>query len=438
MKKKFGYILTILIAFFVIAPTANAKTVVNEQEYESLEKAIKAIGSTKATFKITSDETGNAKTISIPTGADYIIDGGNFTVNYSFSLDATSSENSNLKIMNLIMDGNNTLGMAINSQNQSTTPNELTLSVINSTIRNYKSKGFYLTNIKNLLVDNVKFNDLATTTQTWCTGDYALDVNLIGIQDAEIVIKNSTFAGKSGGNSPIKVTQRGGIDDINTDIPYYSQGHSNTPASIKSLVVENCDFTAVTGNSKGDVIIGSSPNADGSARSSATQYAYKVVAKEGTTTEVYTRSSTEIEKGNAYKAVVVTEDAPLMQLTNYVLNSDDVTLNIELNKTYQLNYYFGDKGSIIVNAPEVIFKSSDEEIATVSENGIITAKKEGTAKITATYDNGVYEWTVNVVKNSDSKEETSNPETSDGIILFLSLTIIGFAGVALTYRRLHN
>ena len=67
--------------------------------------------------------------------------------------------------------------MAIISQNQETKPNELTLSVEDSTIRNYKSKGLYLTNVKKLLINNVKFNDLATTTQTWCTGDYALDNN---------------------------------------------------------------------------------------------------------------------------------------------------------------------------------------------------------------------------------------------------------------------
>ena len=36
------------------------------------------------------------------------------------------------------------------------------------------------------------------------------------------------------------------------------------------------------------------------------------------------------------------------------------------------------------------------------------------------------------------KEDVQNPETSDGIMLFLGLTVIGFAGVALTYRRLHN
>ena len=35
-------------------------------------------------------------------------------------------------------------------------------------------------------------------------------------------------------------------------------------------------------------------------------------------------------------------------------------------------------------------------------------------------------------------EEVANPETSDGILLFLGLTVVGIAGVALTYRRLHN
>lgn len=36
------------------------------------------------------------------------------------------------------------------------------------------------------------------------------------------------------------------------------------------------------------------------------------------------------------------------------------------------------------------------------------------------------------------KNEEVNPETSDGILLFLGLTVVGFAGTALAYRRLHN
>ena len=440
MKRKMNFVLAFLIGFFVVMPNVNAKTTVNEQEYDTLEDAINTVGGVEATFTLTSDEVGNAKTINIPAGASYTIDGGNFTVNYSFKLDATSAENSTLKVMNLIMDGNGTLGMAINSQEQEYKPNELTLSVINSTIRNYTNKGFYLTNVKNLLVDNVKFNDLATTEQTWYQGDYALDVNLIGVQDAEITIKNSTFAGHSGGNAPIKVTQRGGFDDINTDVKYYPQGHSNEPASIKSLIVENCDFTGVTGNSKGDVIIGSKHNDDGTARTSATLYNYKVVAKEGTTTEVYTRSTKEAEENGTNKPVVVEAGSPLMQLTSYVLNSDDGNINLEVNGTYQLNYYFGDKGATIVNAPTVTFRSSDDSIVSVSSDGVLTAKKAGTATIYATYDSGEYNWQVNVVKVAEGEavEEVENPNTSDGVLLFLGLTVVGFAGIALTYRRLHN
>ena len=67
-------------------------------------------------------------------------------------------------------------------------------------------------------------------------------------------------------------------------------------------------------------------------------------------------------------------------------------------------------------------------------------KKLETATIYATYDNGEYNWQVNVVGSNETTpvEEVENPETSDGILLFLSLTIVGFAGVALTYKRLHN
>lgn len=440
MKRKMNFVLAFLIGFFVVMPNVNAKTTVNEQEYDSLEDAINAVGSVEATFKITSDEIGSPKTINIPAGASYTIDGGNFTVNYSFKLDATAAENSSLKVMNLIMDGKSTLATAINSQNQSTTPNELTLSVTNSTIKNYTNKGFYLTNVKNLLVDNVNFNNLAFTEQEWYKGDYTIDINLIGVQDAEITIKNSTFSGKAGGNAPIKVTQRGGFDDINTDIPYYKVGHSNTPASVKSLIVENCDFTGVTDNSKGDVCIGSQYNDDGTARTSATLYNYKVVAKEGTTTEVYTRSTKEAEENGTNKPVVVEAGSPLMQLTSYVLNSDDGNINLEVNGTYQLSYYFGDKGATIVNAPTVTFRSSDDSIVSVSSDGVLTAKKAGTATIYATYDSGEYNWQVNVVKATEGEavEEVENPNTSDGVLLFLGLTVVGFAGIALTYRRLHN
>ena len=129
-----------------------------------------------------------------------------------------------------------------------------------------------------------------------------------------------------------------------------------------------------------------------------------------------------------------------MQLTNYVLNSDDSNIDLEENKTYQLSYYFGDKGATIVNAPTVTFRSSDDSIVSVSSDGVLTAKKTGTATIYATYDSGEYNWQVNVVADNETVagEEVENPNTSDGVLLFLGLTVVGFAGVALAYRRLHN
>ena len=129
-----------------------------------------------------------------------------------------------------------------------------------------------------------------------------------------------------------------------------------------------------------------------------------------------------------------------MQLTSYVLNSDDGNINLEVDGTYQLNYYFGDKGATIVNAPTVTFRSSDDSIVSVSSDGVLTAKKAGTATIYATYDSGEYNWQVNVVKAAEGEavEEVENPNTSDGVLLFLGLTVVGFAGTALTYRRLHN
>ena len=93
-----------------------------------------------------------------------------------------------------------------------------------------------------------------------------------------------------------------------------------------------------------------------------------------------------------------------MQLTNYVLNSDDSNIDLEVNKTYQLNYYFGDKGATIVNAPTVTFRSSDDSIVSVSSDGVLTAKKAGTATIYATYDSGEDNWQVNVVKAAEEVE----------------------------------
>ena len=43
-----------------------------------------------------------------------------------------------------------------------------------------------------------------------------------------------------------------------------------------------------------------------------------------------------------------------------------------------------------------------------------------------------------ITNTNNTVEEVENPETSDGVLIFLSLTVIGFAGTALAVRRLYN
>ena len=77
---------------------------------------------------------------------------------------------------------------------------------------------------------------------------------------------------------------------------------------------------------------------------------------------------------------------------------------------------------------EVKYESNELKEGTAFEGEEYTPNIEVTDPVDPT--------TPEEVTEEVSNEE--NPETSDGILLFLGLTVVGFAGTALTYRRLHN
>lgn len=476
MVRKYGKLLlpALVVGCALFTPgVAEAKVVANDTEYDTLAEAVKELGATKATITFESAESG---TVTIPIGADYTIDGNNQTLSGGIVVDAgehrddVADKETHLTINQLIMDGGNSVGMAIQSQNQTTTPNDLYLTVTNSSISNYKNKGIYLTNAKMLTVDNVKFNDNATTEQTNINGDYAFDLNLIGVQDVKISITNSTFAGHSGGNSPIKVTQRGYADDIMTDIPYYynTEGEGsnkvattptgNPAASIASLSIKNCDFSAVTDNLKGDVALGSSPNADGSARLGNSNFPVEIAAGK-TQIEVYVRGTKEQEDNNTNtKFTLNAGEAGVIVPTNdkaVLSTTTDASTALEVGSTFKpVVFLQTSAGRVeltdVLNSEELSFKSSDDKVATVDKNGVVTAIAEGKATITATYGDQTLEWTITVkesmevtppttdeptdetgtTESAENVENVENPQTYDGAMMFAIAGIISALGLA--------
>lgn len=75
---------------------------------------------------------------------------------------------------------------------------------------------------------------------------------------------------------------------------------------------------------------------------------------------------------------------------NYKIVYNGVTsFDIKESNTYQLSYTVTNNGNV-VNNPTITYSSSDETVATVDSNGLMTMLKEGTVNITATaYDTSV-------------------------------------------------
>ena len=238
------------------------------------------------TVKLDTDVTGTLKISS-----DVTIDGQGCTLHGNIVLDATSSTVPyDVVIQNLVMrdDGLSTSdkGYGIFGQNQSadTPVRPVNLTVRGCTISGYEKKGIYLTNpLSAIIIDNT-IGDVATepmnTPNTF--GDYAVDLNVCGVQGGNVRIVGNTFTGSCGAIGAVKVTQRGGVvdgkaltDDVNTDIK------NPISAVLDSVVVSGNDFTqmnAKRSDGVANVVLGSSPNSDGTARTYNNSYPAEVGA----------------------------------------------------------------------------------------------------------------------------------------------------------------
>ena len=99
----------------------------------------------------------------------------------------------------------------------------------------------------------------------------------------------------------------------------------------------------------------------------------------------------------------------------------------------------------MLNPEKLTFASDNDKVATVSEDGTVTATGEGVAKITATYGDQTYTWTVTVKNNmavtdpetggdetdtTEPVENVENPQTYDGSMMFIIAGVISALGLA--------
>ena len=188
---------------------------------ETLQAAVDAAGSEDQVVLI----ANVTEDIKIPVGKTLKVKGEDKTKTIfgMIKLEASGSANTEVEFRDLVLDGKGKRSMAINSQNQTDNGQmEAIVRLYGVVIQNYTNKAIYMTNAKRIHMTGCTVQNCATgemdTPNT--KGDYAVDLNLVAVQDAVVSIVNNYFKGYLGQKSAVKVAQRGGESDQQAgDIP---------------------------------------------------------------------------------------------------------------------------------------------------------------------------------------------------------------------------
>ena len=226
----------------------SAEAVIDSTYYATLAAAV-ADAKKESTVGILNDVKG---TDAVLIDKDIIIDGNGHRFAGSFELDASGSEEGRYKVVlrNLVMEGDGTVVSAISGKNLASDVRPVELIVKSCDIKGYGSFGLSLTNVKSLLVEKSVFGS-------------ALDINIIGVDNAKIEIVDSEFS------ADIAIAQRGGAgltDDVADDIASEASG------SIKKLTMSNNRFADAA------VVFGCAPNADGTIRTYAQSFDAEIIS----------------------------------------------------------------------------------------------------------------------------------------------------------------
>lgn len=230
----------------------NAIAQVGVKQYMTMADAINAANEQEILALASTNE------VTIPVGKTVSIRGKNKDVTFKgLKLTAMGNSPVDVKLSNLTL-ANGAYG--IHSQNQTDNDQmEASLTVEDCIVKNFSAKGLYMTNAKNLKFINSTFQDCAIgeMDKPNTKGDYAFDLNLVAVKDADITLDGCTFTGNCGKKSAIKVCARGGASDADaTDIP-----KNVGEATVKNLHVNNCTFS--TSDTPCDIRIGSDNKTEG-------------------------------------------------------------------------------------------------------------------------------------------------------------------------------
>ena len=143
-------------------------------------------------------------------------------------------------------------------------------------------------------------------------------------------------------------------------------------------------------------------------------------------------TSVELTEPNAIPSIIMNGTINSTEKDNVIYFASDANDN---TKGFIVENTDTTTDKILVNGTTAVITDANNEVKYESnelKEGTVFEGEDYTPNIEVT-DPVEPETPVEEVKN-----EEVNPETSDGIALFLGLTIVGFAGTALAYRRLHN
>ena len=134
--------------------------------------------------------------------------------------------------------------------------------------------------------------------------------------------------------------------------------------------------------------------------------------------------------------ITATTPAPIVPVAVTGVDLNKATLNLKVGKSATLVATVNPSNA---DNKAVVWYSSDESVATVDQNGKVTAKKVGTATITVTTVDGGYTDTcsVTVTKTASSYEpDVESPKTFDaGAVVYIGVTLLAAAGSAVVLKK---